>query len=143
MTKAKKVDDDKRQPDSKFGPGPGRPRKATPPVIVPVLPPGKPRGTLNPKTMHRKTMIDMVLHSGYAPLQIFLKVLRGDTDVTPAQFQAAVAAAPYIHPKLVSMQVTPGSQTEGGGDTIDVEAVELPTDPVEVARLYQKLMKKD
>lgn len=134
-----KLPDDQRQPDSKFGPGPGRPRKERPPVLVPPLPPGRPKGGIDPRTLHKKTMIDMILTSGYAPLQIFLKVMRGDTDVTPAMFQAAVAAAPYVHPKLVAMQISPGNGQDPS--VIEGESVKLPTDPAEVARIYQKLMK--
>jgi hypothetical protein len=32
--------------------------------------------------------------------------MRGDASITEAQFQAAVAAAPYIHPRLASSNLT-------------------------------------
>lgn len=39
------------------------------------------------------------------PLEIMARVMAGDTTVTEMQFEAAKAAAPYIHPKLSAVQM--------------------------------------
>ena len=40
------------------------------------------------------------------PLEVMLRRMRGDPDITDEAFQAAIAAAPYIHPRLASSDTT-------------------------------------
>jgi hypothetical protein len=39
------------------------------------------------------------------PLQVMLAVMDGDTSITAEQLAAAIAAAPYVHPKLSAVNV--------------------------------------
>ncbi|MCE2563366.1 hypothetical protein [Komagataeibacter sp. FNDCF1] len=39
------------------------------------------------------------------PLDIMARVMQGDVSITEMQFEAAKAAAPYIHPKLSAIQM--------------------------------------
>jgi hypothetical protein len=43
--------------------------------------------------------------SGEMPLDVMLRRMHGDTTVTDQQFEAAVAAAPYIHARRAVMAV--------------------------------------
>ncbi|MCX2562897.1 hypothetical protein [Acetobacter thailandicus] len=46
------------------------------------------------------------VRSTETPLDIFLRIMRGDDTVTDRQFEAAKVAAPYVHPKLTGMSVS-------------------------------------
>ncbi|MFT8720609.1 hypothetical protein [Acetobacter sp.] len=39
------------------------------------------------------------------PLEVMARVMQGDVSITEMQFEAAKAAAPYIHPKLSAIQM--------------------------------------
>lgn len=79
---------------------------------------GRKKGTRNKKTAE---VLQAVEAGGITPLQYMLDVMRGVTpkDATPAEtiafvtlrFEAAKAAAPYVHPKLTSVEHT----GKGGG----------------------------
>ncbi|WP_010508395.1 hypothetical protein [Komagataeibacter europaeus] len=43
--------------------------------------------------------------AGATPLDILSRVMQGDVSITEMQFEAAKAAAPYIHPKLSAIQM--------------------------------------
>ena len=38
-----------------------------------------------------------VFDDSVTPLEVMLRVMRGDTSISEAQFRAAVALAPYVH----------------------------------------------
>ena len=59
--------------------------------------------------MRRRALVERVEKSlkskGRPPLEIFAAVMGGDLSITEMQFEAAKAAAPYIHPKLSSVEM--------------------------------------
>jgi len=73
---------------------------------------GRPKGKLSAATLRRKAIAERVeqdlVSKKSTPLEIMGRVMAGDTTVTEMQFEAAKAAAPYIHPKLsaVTMNAT-------------------------------------
>src|SRR3954452_22352901 len=70
---------------------------------------GRRKGTPNRETL-RKTdqawaAVAAALASGIRPLDVILTVMRGGPEaeaISERQYEAAVAAAPYLHPKLSS-----------------------------------------
>lgn len=75
---------------------------------------GRQKGTLNTKTTIRAAMVDAAVADGETPLEFMLKVMRKKMPATknPAialsyatmRFEAAKAAAPYVHPKPAPLQ---------------------------------------
>lgn len=61
------------------------------------------------------------------PLEIMARVMAGDTSVTEMQFEAAKAAAPYIHPKLSAIQMN-ATVRRSVADMSDDELSALATD---------------
>jgi hypothetical protein len=62
---------------------------------------GRKRDTPNKATAARQAEVET---SGITPLEYMLEVLR-DVNADPRQrFEAAKSAAPYVHPKLASIQ---------------------------------------
>jgi hypothetical protein len=52
---------------------------------------------------HEKVIAEaqrLMLASDVTPLEIIMRVARGDRTITPIQLRAAEIAAPYVHPKL-------------------------------------------
>lgn len=73
---------------------------------------GRKKGTPNRATVARQTLaeagISYALSSGTTPLEVLLRVMRGGPEaegITDLQFRAAMAAAPFIHPRLTASQV--------------------------------------
>lgn len=70
---------------------------------------GRPKGKLNQATVRRKAIAERVekdlAKKKATPLEIMARVMNGDLSVTEMQFEAAKAAAPYIHPKLSAVQM--------------------------------------
>ena len=62
---------------------------------------GRKRGTPNKATAARQVE---VAASGITPLDYMLKVLRDENADPHQRFEAAKSAAPFIHPKLASIQ---------------------------------------
>ena len=85
---------------------------------------GRTKGTPNKATVVRQMRavagLKAAEESGELPLDVILRRMHGDTTVTDRQFEAAVAAAPYLHPRMAVMAV----QT-------------VPEDPVVEARRVQ------
>ena len=76
---------------------------------------GRKAGSLNRATVERRLRAKQGLAAaataGLLPLDVLLARMRGDPLpngklVTDEQFQAAVAAAPFIHPRLASTDAT-------------------------------------
>ena len=61
------------------------------------------------------------------PLEIMARVMSGDLSVTEMQFEAAKAAAPYIHPKLSAVQMN-ATVRRSVEDMTDEELAALATD---------------
>lgn len=61
---------------------------------------GRKKGTPNKLTMARKAKIEA---AGITPLDYMLSLLRDETQEQAVRFQAAKEAAPYVHPKLATI----------------------------------------
>src|SRR5271155_3743747 len=68
---------------------------------------GRPPGALNKATVLLQAQagrdVEAMLREGPTPLQVMLMRMRDPSSVTTAQFKAAEAAAPYVHPKLTAV----------------------------------------
>ena len=62
---------------------------------------GRQKGSKNKVTVEREAEIAA---AGLTPLEYFLKILRDPSRQDKERFAAAVAAAPYCHPKLASTE---------------------------------------
>ena len=69
---------------------------------------GRSPGTPNRKTAETQKAVE---ESGLTPLQYMLSVMRNDNEEGQRRLAAAQAAAPYVHAKLSSVELT----GEGGG----------------------------
>lgn len=74
---------------------------------------GRKKGTPNKATAARRAMaeagISFALSMGTTPLEVILLKMRGGPEaarITEEQFRAAMAAAPYVHPRLNASHVT-------------------------------------
>lgn len=74
---------------------------------------GRKAGSKNKATLvkeqFRKDAIAVCVEMGVSPLEIMMTVARGGANgdaITERQFEAAKAAAPYIHPKLQSVNLS-------------------------------------
>lgn len=70
---------------------------------------GRKKGTMSDRRKavlsERKRLENALVAKSATPLEIMARVMAGDTSVTEMQFEAAKAAAPYIHPKLSAIQM--------------------------------------
>lgn len=64
---------------------------------------GRQKGTPNKATAARAAEIAA---SGLTPLDYMLKVMRDEDEVLDVRLDAAKAAAPYVHPRLASIENT-------------------------------------
>lgn len=48
---------------------------------------------------------DLARLQGVTPLEILARVMQGDNTITPLQFEAAKAVAPYLHARLATVQM--------------------------------------
>ncbi|WP_421565582.1 hypothetical protein [Ochrobactrum sp. EDr1-4] len=62
---------------------------------------GRPAGTANKRT---RDIADNAIKNGISPLEYMLSILRDEKANTEDRFEAAKAAAPYVHPKLSSVE---------------------------------------
>jgi hypothetical protein len=65
---------------------------------------GRKRGTLNHVTVERKAKLTEAQMAGLTPLDYMLGILRNEDAKPDARMNAAVHAAPYIHPKLATIE---------------------------------------
>lgn len=63
------------------------------------------------KTVVRRTIAERALETGLTPLDYMLGLLRDGEIDTNVRFEAAKAAAPYVHPRLAAVEHT----GKGGG----------------------------
>lgn len=79
---------------------------------------GRPKGARNVKTVEQ---VAAVIATGMTPLEYLTSVYQ-DADADEAKrIDAAKAAAPYIHPKLTSVELS----GPGGGPIEEVTRIEL------------------
>lgn len=62
---------------------------------------GRQKGTPNRANAERQQAI---AESGLTPLEFLLSLMRDDTKALDVRADAAKAAAPYVHPKLASVE---------------------------------------
>ncbi|MBO0141492.1 hypothetical protein JZX87_09990 [Agrobacterium sp. Ap1] len=72
---------------------------------------GRKAGAPNKATAARQ---EAVASSGLTPLDYMLSILRDETKTVEDRFEAAKAAAPYVHPKLATVdhQSSDGSMSQ-------------------------------
>ena len=75
---------------------------------------GRPYGSRNKATEKQKAEIDKIAASGLTPLEYMLSVMRDEQADTATRLDAAVKAAPYVHPKLATIE-SKHSGLNGGG----------------------------
>jgi hypothetical protein len=82
---------------------------------------GRKAGTLNKRTLACREIVDKALARGETPVEFMLRVMRGEQrsdDLRPwtpeERLDAAKAVAPYVHPKLATIE-----HTGQGGGAID------------------------
>lgn len=92
---------------------------------------GRKKGTMSDrrKTVlnERKRLEDALTAKRATPLEIMARVMAGDATVTEMQFEAAKAAAPYIHPKLSAVQMN-ATVRKSFADMSDEELAALTAD---------------
>jgi hypothetical protein len=70
---------------------------------------GRGIGVPNKRTPELKAARDSALKEaltgGETPLEVIIAVMRGTTEITDRQFNAACAAAPYVHSRLTSATI--------------------------------------
>jgi hypothetical protein len=65
---------------------------------------GRKPGATNVRTRIAKDIADGVLSSGESPLEFLVKTYRDETQDMAVRIDAAKAAAPYVHPKLATVE---------------------------------------
>jgi hypothetical protein len=76
---------------------------------------GRPSGAPNKATAEQRAAI---VASGLAPLDYLLSVLRDESADPHERMEAAKSAAPYVHPRLASIE-------HGGKDDSPIELKEI------------------
>lgn len=72
---------------------------------------GRRAGTPNKKTVERQRAIEVIRASGKDPISFFADLLRNEGAPLDLRFQAAKELAPYVHPKLASIEARTGGMT--------------------------------
>lgn len=65
---------------------------------------GRKKGTVGEATKLRVAVAEKALRSGLTPLDYMLSILRDETRDEKERFAAAKEAAPYLHPRLASVE---------------------------------------
>jgi hypothetical protein len=65
---------------------------------------GRKRGTKNPATVQKEALLEEVIVRAVdgetTPLEVMLTIMRDPASPAAMKFEAAKAAAPYVHPRL-------------------------------------------
>lgn len=69
---------------------------------------GRQRGTPNKRTLERQTAIAAIKASGRDPVSFFADLLKNEDVPLDLRFAAAKELAPYVHPKLASIEARTG-----------------------------------
>jgi hypothetical protein len=85
----------------------------TPPGLLPRRQKtgGRKRGTPNKRTVERQRAIETIKASGKDPVSFFADLLRNESAPLELRFQAAKELAPFVHPKLSSIEARTGGHT--------------------------------
>lgn len=84
-------------------------------------PRGRPKGAINKATKEKRAEIEA---SGLTPLDFMLGILRDEGKEAAERFEAAKAAAPYVHARLSSIEAS-----GPGGGPIPTEIRRTIVDP--------------
>lgn len=83
---------------------------------------GRKAGSPNKATAERQKAIE---ESGLTPLEYMLTIMRDEAMTPESRFEAAKAAAPYVHPKLAAVEHTsPDGTMSPGPSTIQIVAAD-------------------
>jgi hypothetical protein len=72
---------------------------------------GRQKGTPNKRTAERQAAIAAIKASGTSPMAFFAELLGNEQAPIELRFQAAKELAPYVHPKLASIESRSGGMT--------------------------------
>ena len=72
---------------------------------------GRQKGTPNKKTAERAKLIEHLKFSGKDPVTFFAEILRNESAPLDLRFAAAKELAPFMHPKLASIEARTGGKT--------------------------------
>ena len=67
---------------------------------------GRPLGSKNKRSQMIEEAARRTAAGGPTPLEFLLRVMRDENESMDRRLEAAKAAAPYCHPRLVSQQIT-------------------------------------
>ena len=72
---------------------------------------GRQKGTPNKRTAERQMAIAAIKASGQSPMAFFADLLANEQAPLELRFQAAKELAPYVHPRLASVESRSGGKT--------------------------------
>jgi hypothetical protein len=72
---------------------------------------GRQKGTPNKRTVERRRALEAIRASGKDPLTFFGDLLRNEAAPLDLRFAAAKELAPYVHPRLSSVEARTGGQS--------------------------------
>ena len=72
---------------------------------------GRQKGTPNKRTAERQVAIAAIKASGTSPMAFFADLLGNEHAPLELRFQAAKDLAPFVHPKLASIESRQGGRT--------------------------------
>src|SRR5215813_5630431 len=72
---------------------------------------GRRKGTPNKRTAERQVAIAAITASGKSPMSFFADLLGNEQAPLELRFQAAKELAPYVHPRLASIESRTGGMT--------------------------------
>jgi hypothetical protein len=72
---------------------------------------GRQKGTPNKRTAERQAAIAVIKASGRSPMAFFADLLGNEQAPLELRFQAAKELAPFMHPRLASVESRTGGKT--------------------------------
>ena len=72
---------------------------------------GRKKGSKNKCTVERAKTIEAIKASGKDPLTFFSQILQNETAPLDLRFAAAKELAPFMHPRLASIEARTGGKT--------------------------------
>jgi hypothetical protein len=91
---------------------------------------GRPKGSHSKKT---QALLEKIMETGQTPLEFLIQQMRNTKAPMPARLQAARDAAPYVHSKMQTIELS-----GPGGEPIEV--AKIPVDPAEAMAAYKDIM---
>lgn len=72
---------------------------------------GRQKGSKNKRTVERAKTIEAIKASGKDPVTFFSQILQNEAAPLDLRFAAAKELAPFMHPKLASIEARTGGKT--------------------------------